>query len=302
MLQHLLEAGLRQTMRRFVRPVLHPAVPVSVQRTLTRQAYRSSIPPRECLFDREEMAGLPVTRTRVEDASRGNSSGGVVLYLHGGGYIIGSSTTHRGLTGHLAQASGCNVITPDYRLAPEHPFPAALDDAEAVYCALLKLGTRAEHIAIAGDSAGGGLTLALAMRLRDKNLPLPSSLTVFSPWVDLTQQQLYRPECEPVLQAQWTGKAARLYSGDEPLTNPLISPIYGDLSGLPPLLIQAGSEEILLNDAERLAAVAQRDDVPTTLEIFNSLWHVFQVHSGQLDRATEAVADAGAHIRRHLAA
>jgi len=297
MLQHLLETGLRQTMRRMVRPVLHPAVPVRLQRTLTRQAYRSSVPPRGCRFEQDSIGGLPVTRTLYGDTNQD-----VVLYLHGGGFIIGSSTTHRGLTGHLAKASGCNVITPDYRLAPEHPFPAALDDAEAVYSALLEQGVTPEQIAVAGDSAGGGLTVALAMRLRDRQLPLPSSLTVFSPWVDLTQQHLYAPEIEPVLQSRWTGKAAKLYGGAEALTNPLISPVYGDLTGLPPLLIQAGSEEMLLNDAERLAAAAQRDDVPTTLEIFNSLWHVFQIHSGQLDRATDAVADAGAHIRRHLAA
>ncbi len=297
MLQHLLEAGLRQTMHRLVRPVLHPAVPIRLQRSFTRQAFRSSVPPRGCRFDEDEIAGLPVTRSQFNGADRG-----LVLYLHGGGFIIGSSTTHRGLTGHLAQASDCTVITPDYRLAPEHPFPAALDDAEAVYTALLEQGTRADQIAVAGDSAGGGLTIALALRLRERKLPLPSSMTVFSPWTDLTQQHLYQPECEPVLQARWTGKAARLYSNGEALTNPLISPVYGDLSGLPPLLIQAGSEEMLLNDAERLAAVAKRDDVPTTLEIYNSLWHVFQIHSGQLDRATEAVAAAGAHIKRHLAA
>ncbi len=297
MLQHLLEAGLRQTMRRLVRPVLHPAVPVPLQRTLTRQAYRSSIPPRGCRFEQESMAGLSVTRTQPGTYPRG-----IVLYLHGGGFIIGSSGTHRGLTGHLAQASDCSVVTPDYRLAPEHPFPAALDDAQAVYSTLLAQGVGPEQIAIAGDSAGGGLAIALAMRLRDQQLPLPSSLTVFSPWVDLTQQHLYAPEIEPVLQPRWTEKAARLYSGGEPLTNPLISPVFGDLTGLPPLLIQAGSEEMLLNDAERLAAAAQRDDVTTTLEIFNSLWHVFQIHSGQLDRATEAVAGAGTHIKRHLAA
>jgi monoterpene epsilon-lactone hydrolase len=255
------------------------------------------VPPRGCRFEQDSIGGLPVTRTLYGDTSQD-----VVLYLHGGGFIIGSSTTHRGLTGHLAKASGCNVITPDYRLAPEHPFPAALDDAEAVYSALLEQGVAPKQIAVAGDSAGGGLTVALAMRLRDRQLPLPSSLTVFSPWVDLTQQHLYAPEIEPVLQSRWTGKAAKLYGGAEALTNPLISPVYGDLRGLPPLLIQAGSEEMLLNDAERLAAAAQRDDVPTTLEIFNSLWHVFQIHSGQLDRATDAVADAGAHIRRHLAA
>lgn len=296
MLQHLLETGLRQTMQRLVRPVLHPAVPVGFQRTYTRQAYRSSIPPRGSRFVPTSLGGLAATRTEYDADTRG-----LVLYLHGGGFIIGSSTTHRGLTGHLAKASGCSVVTPDYRLAPEHPFPAALDDAEAAYRALLDEGVDPRAIAIAGDSAGGGLTVALAMRLREQDLPLPSSLTVFSPWVDLTQHQLYAPECEPVLQARWTAKAARLYSNGEPLTNPLISPIYGDLSGLPPLLIQAGSEEILLSDAERLAAVAKQADVPTTLEIYNSLWHVFQIHSGQLDRATDAVAGAGAHIRRHLA-
>ncbi|MBW7470639.1 alpha/beta hydrolase [Marinobacter sp. F4218] len=297
MLQHLLEAGLRQTMKHLVRPMLHPAVPVRLQRSLVRQAYRTSKPPRGCRFEQDAIAGIPVTRS-----SFGPDTRGVVLYLHGGGYIIGSSSTHRGLTGHLAKSTGCQIITPDYRLAPEHPFPAALDDAEAVYTTLLEQGYKPEQIAVAGDSAGGGLSVALAMRLRDRHLPLPSSLTVFSPWVDLSQQQLYSPECEPVLQARWTEKSAQSYSAGETLTNPLISPVFGDLTDLPPLLIQVGSEEILLNDAQRLAAVAQRDNVPTTLEVFNSLWHVFQVHSGQLDRATEALEDAGAHIKRHLAA
>ncbi|WP_228739480.1 alpha/beta hydrolase [Marinobacter arenosus] len=276
--------------------MLHPGVPVTLQRSLVRQAYRTSIPPRGSRFENDTIAGIPVTRSRF-----GTDSSGVVLYLHGGGYVIGSSNTHRGLTGHLAKTTGCQIITPDYRLAPEHPFPAALDDAEAVYTTLLEQGYKPGQIAVAGDSAGGGLSIALAMRLRDRTLPLPSSLTVFSPWVDLGQQQLYSPECEPVLNAGWTEKSARYYSAGESLTNPLISPVYGDLTDLPPLLIQVGSEEILLNDAERLAAVAQRDNVPTRLEVFNSLWHVFQVHAGQLDRATEALEDAGAHIKRHLA-
>ncbi|HBC37098.1 MAG TPA: alpha/beta hydrolase, partial [Marinobacter adhaerens] len=162
-------------------------------------------------------------------------------------------------------------------------------------------GLKPDQIAVAGDSAGGGLSVALAMRLRDKGLQLPASLTAFSPWIDLTQEQLYAPEIEPVLQASWTSKAARLYAGKEPLTNPLISPIFGDLSGLPPLLIQVGSQEILLNDAERLAEAASRNDVETRLEVYNSLWHVFQVHSGQLDRATAALETAGEHIKRHLA-
>jgi len=296
MLQHLLETGLRQTMNRLVKPALHPKVPVSVQRTLIRQAYRSSVPPRDCRFQEGTLAGRSVIRSSFGQATRG-----VVLYLHGGGYIIGSAATHKGLTGHLAKTSGCMVVTPDYRLAPEHPFPAALDDAEAAWHALIDEGFAPGQIAVAGDSAGGGLAIALALRLRDSGQPLPASLTVFSPWVDLTQEALYSPECEPVLQARWTAKAAKLYAGQESLHNPLISPIFGNLERLPPILIQVGSQEILLNDAERLANAAAKAGVKTHFEVFNSLWHVFQVHSGQLDRATAAVQTAGEHIREHLA-
>lgn len=297
MLQQLLESALRQTMNRLVRPVLNPAMPVPLQRRIVRQAYRSSTPPRGARFENATVGGVPATRTIF-----GKGSHGAVLYLHGGGYIIGSSSTHRGITGHLAKTSGCTIVTPDYRLAPEFPFPAALDDAEACWNGLLEEGFKPGQIAVAGDSAGGGLAVALAMRLRDMQKPLPASLTVFSPWVDLTQEHLYAPECEPVLQSSWTSKAAHLYAGNDSLTNPLISPVFGDLSGLPPLLIQVGSQEILLNDAERLAEVASRHDVETCLEVYNSLWHVFQVHSGQLERATEAMETAGAHIKRHLAA
>ncbi|WP_254774415.1 alpha/beta hydrolase fold domain-containing protein [Marinobacter sp. AC-23] len=139
------------------------------------------------------------------------------------------------------------------------------------------------------------------MRLRNNNQPLPASLTVFSPWTDLTQESLYSPESEPVLQARWTAKAAKLYAGEESLRNPLLSPVFGNFQGLPPLLIQVGSQEILLNDAERLARAAREAGVQTQFEVFNSLWHVFQVHSGQLDRATAAVQTAGEHIRGHLA-
>ncbi|MFL1464834.1 alpha/beta hydrolase [Marinobacter sp. HN1S83] len=296
MLQNLLESGLRQTMQRMIRPLLHPAVPIPLQRKVIAQAYRSSIPPRGCKFDSITVNGIRAVRTR-----HGATKEGVILYLHGGGYIIGSPDTHRGITGHLARASGQTIIAPDYRLAPEHPFPAALDDAEAVYDGLLKEGHAPASIAIAGDSAGGGLTIALAMRLRDKGRPLPASLTVFSPWVDLTHQQLYSPEREPVLQPRWIEKAATAYCGQQPRTTPLISPIHGDLDGLPPLLIQVGSEEILLNDARQLSELASRQGVETTLEIYNSLWHVFQVHAGQLERATNALTTAAAHINRYRA-
>jgi len=296
MIQTAMEAGLRQTMKRLVRPLLHPAIPVALQRRLISKAYLTSIPPRGTRFEDIQAEGLSITRS-----CHGDNPDGVILYFHGGGYIIGSPRTHRGITGYLAKFSGAMVIAPDYRLAPENPFPAALDDAETVYCALLDEGHPPSTIALAGDSAGGGLAIALAMRLRDKGLPLPASLMVFSPWTDLSNQHLYAPECEPVLQKPWIDKAARLYCGHEPVSNPLISPVHGDLSGLPPLLIQVGSQEILLNDAQRLADAANRDSVDTRLEIHNSLWHVFQVHTGQLDRATDALETAAAFIRQHFA-
>lgn len=296
MLQSALATGLRQTMQHLVKPILNPVVPISLQRTLTRQAYRSSIPPRGCRFEQTKLGGVDALKSCY-----GKEEKRAVLYLHGGAYIIGSPQTHQGLTGHLAKCSGATVYALDYRLAPEHPYPAALDDAMAAYKDLLAQGYEPDHIAVAGDSAGGGLSLALAMRLRDEQLPLPSSLTLFSPWTDLTQSDLYAPTSEPVIPQSWIDKAAQLYRGDQPLTAPYISPIYGDLSGLPPILIQVGSDEILLNDSERLAAKARQQGTEVRLEVYNSLWHVFQVHAGQLARATEAMETAGNHIRRNLA-
>ncbi|WP_166254450.1 alpha/beta hydrolase [Marinobacter salicampi] len=293
MFQSMLEVGLRQTMQRLVSPMLNARIPIGLQRVLIRQAYRSSRPPRGCRFESASYRDVPVSR--VSHDVRGT---GALIYFHGGGYVIGSASTHAGVAGHLAKGTGLEVIVPDYRLAPEHPYPAALEDAQAVYLALLDEGCSPTDIALAGDSAGGGLALALAMALRDGGHPMPRSLCLFSPWTDLTNSQLYRPDCEPILNKGWIDKSATLYAGSESLTSPGVSPVYGDLSGLPPLLIQVGSQEILLNDAQRLADRAQAHGVETVLEIYNDLWHVFQVHAGQLDRATDALATASAHIRR----
>jgi acetyl esterase/lipase len=292
--QTALEFSLRQSMRWLVRPLLNPLIPVTLQRKLISKAYLTSFPPKACLFQTIEAEGMAVTRASYAEEPRG-----IVLYLHGGGYICGSPKTHRGLTGNLAKSSGTMVIAPDYRLAPEHPFPAALDDAEKLYRALLDEDHPPTAISVAGDSAGGGLAVALSIRLRDKGIPLPASLTLFSPWVDLSNDQLYSPEQEPLLSRRWIDKAARLYCGPESRSNPLVSPVCGDLSGLPPMLIQVGSDEILMNDAQRLADLAKKQGVDARLEVFNSLWHVFQIHAGQLDRATAAVDGAGEFIRQH---
>ncbi|MBJ6137171.1 alpha/beta hydrolase [Marinobacter litoralis] len=296
MFQLLLEASLRQIMYRCVRPLLSNGVSLDLQRKLIRQAYRTSVPPRSVRFTRDTLGHVPVLRAQAKTCSAGT-----VVYLHGGGYILGSAATHKGIAGQLAKLTGCEVIIPDYRLAPEHPYPAAPDDAETVIQSLIQEGKPAEKMAIAGDSAGGGLALVLAMRLREQGHALPSSITCFSPWTDLTSQQLYAPECEPVLHGSWVFKAAKMYAASEALTNPMISPVFGDLTGLPPTLIQVGSQEILLNDATRLAESAKAADVDVTLEIYNDLWHVFQTHSAQLQRAADALVVAAKHIRRHLA-
>ncbi|MDV2077820.1 alpha/beta hydrolase [Marinobacter xestospongiae] len=296
MLQSALATGLRQTLQRVVKPMLNPSLGVPLQRTLIRQAYRSSLPPLGSRFQSTTLGGVDTLKVSCQSDDRYG-----LLYLHGGAYIVGSPATHRGLTGHLAKATGATVYAIDYRLAPKHPYPAALDDAVAAYKALLDQGIPADRLSVAGDSAGGGLSLALAMRLRDENLPLPASLTLLSPWTDLTHTSLYTPEVEPLLQQRWIDNAARLYCHGEPRNHPYISPLFGDLSGLPPMLVQVGSEEILLNDSERVARKVREQGGEVVLEVYNGLWHVFQIHAGQLSRATDAIQAAGQHIRRHQA-
>lgn len=294
MQQTILQAALRTTMQALVKPVLTPAIPVSLQRTLIRQAYRASIPPRRTAFSSGSIKGIPYQQVTCNPNGRR-----AILYLHGGAYIIGSSETHRGITGHIAKATGCALFVPDYRLAPEHPYPAAVDDALLMYQHLLALDYSPEDISVVGDSAGGGLAIALALRLKAEQLPLPSSLVVMSPWVDLTHQQLHVPDAEPVLQVRWIKNAATLYSNGMPLSEPMMSPVYGDLSGLPPLLIQVGSQEILLNDARRLAEKAKVDGVKVTLTEHAKLWHVFQIHAGVLAEATHAINALARHIEEH---
>lgn len=285
MLQTALQAGLRLSLQTLVKPFLTPRMPVSVLRALIRQAYRLSPPPKEARFETSVIDGVPYNRVTCGPSETENA----LLYLHGGAFTIGSADTHRGLTGHLAQATGAAVYAPDYRLAPEHVYPAALEDALTLYRHLLSQGYLPDRISVAGDSAGGGLALALAVRLKQDKLPLPGALVMLSPWLDLTHRQMHTPEVEPVLQLGWIKAAADDYRGNLPLDDPRISPINADLTGLPPMLIQVGSQEILLNDARRLAEKAREAGVAVTLQEFDKLWHVFQIHAGPLDAANRAV-------------
>lgn len=226
----------------------------------------------------------------------------VVLYLHGGGWVLGWYNTHRTLAAHIARASLSRVLAVDYRLAPEHPFPAALEDTATVYRRLLKEGIAPEHIILAGDSAGANLVLAALMTLRDGGDPLPAAGVCISPMADLTcTGETFHSGGDALLTAGFALSMARHYSGaeDDPRL-PLLSPLYGNLEGLPPLLIQSGGDEILLSDATRLADTARKAGVEVTLTIWPGMWHVWHTFTPWLPEAKRAVAAIGYFIHTHL--
>lgn len=230
---------------------------------------------------------------------------GVVLFFHGGGYCMGSPKTHRGLTGRLALASNRRVLSLDYRLAPEHPFPAAIDDCVAAYRWLLDGGTSPHDIALAGDSAGGGLVLCLLLALKQQNLPLPATCACLSPLTDHVKSGdsvRLRADRDPLLTPASTTANSDRYVTPEQARDPLASPLYGDLSGLPPTLILVGSEEILFDDSSRVAAKAQEAGSPVELDVWEGLFHVWPLFADDLPEGQEAIDRAAAYIREHLAA
>ena len=246
-------------------------------------------------FEQATIGGVPARWS----VTPGAPSDRVLLYLHGGGYMIGSTNGYRPLFSALARAMGARGLAIDYRLAPENPFPAAVDDALAAYRALLRQGIAPHGIAIAGDSAGGGLTLATLISARDAGLPMPAAAVLLSPWTDLacTGGSMSSKAAEdPSLNRDGLlGLAATYLNGASPLA-PLSSPFYADLTGLPPLLIQVGSAEVLLDDATRLAAKAGEADVAVQLEVWPRMPHVWHVFAFTLSEGRDAIASAGAFV------
>ncbi len=242
------------------------------------------------------LAGVPGERV----AAPGASDRHAILYLHGGGYAIGSPRTHRALAAQFSAASGAIAYVIDYPLAPEHPFPEGLDAAVGAYQALLAQGMSPANIVIAGDSAGGGLALAAALKLRALKAPMPAGLFCMSPWADLSLSgDTHRTHAkrDPMIvtasQAQW----AAVYAGRSPLTDPLVSPTKGDFASLPPLLIHVGTEEVLLSDALAVAARAGEAGVECTLFIAPDMIHVWHAFFPLVAAARAAIADAGLWIR-----
>lgn len=223
---------------------------------------------------------------------------GVILYLHGGGYCLGSVATHRDLIARLVKATGYRALAIDYRLAPEHPFPAALEDARTAYQWLLAQGYAPKDIVLAGDSAGGGLAVATLIALRDAGMALPAAAVCFSPWCDLTlsgESLQTQAAADPLLNAATLRRYAEAYAATMPPEHPLISPLYADLRGLPPLLIQVGTAEVLLDDAVRLTAAAREAGVMVTLQIWEELFHVFQM-APFLPETQEALANVAVFL------
>ncbi len=217
----------------------------------------------------------------------------VMLYFHGGGYTIGSSHSHRSLVGKIAKKAGIIALLIEYRKAPEYPFPAALEDAIAAYKRLIfERGKLPENIVLAGDSAGGGLAFATILKIKEEDLPMPAGVIGLSPWVDLSnsgESILKNQHEDPLVDTRKMEKWAKMYAGMEDVKNPYISPLFGDLSGFPPILIQASDSEMLYSDALRFAKKAEEAGVDVTLQVWEGLMHWWQIFQRVIPEAGEAL-------------
>jgi monoterpene epsilon-lactone hydrolase len=275
---------------------------------------RPSGPPdlavmREAAEQREALTAEPAVEAEAAPGIDGlwiaptGAEAGTLLYLHGGGYIMGSPEARRKTAGHLAAAADFSALIPRYRRAPEDPYPAALEDALAAYGWLLDQGHTAERIVIGGDSAGGGLAIAVALRLREDGAPLPAGLLAVSPWLDLTcEREFYeaRQHADLAVTTAALKMMAGSYLGGSDPTDPLVSPIYAELLGLPPIFVAVGGDEILLEDALRLAHSAALADVELTLRIDAGMQHNYHVFSGHMPESDAAIAAMGTWLRERV--
>ena len=283
-------AVMRLGVRQLGRRCLDPALPWGVQRTRLDRLTRNSPLPPGTVVVRQAIAGVP-----AEVVSAGAAeSRPTVIHFHGGGYCVGSARTPRSWAARLSAQTGCRVVLPEYRLAPEHPHPAALEDARAVLMALSdQVGPGS--VVISGDSAGGGLALALVLALRDEGRKQPAGCALLSSWLDLGRDRRAVPDLvrqDVILSPDWLDACARAYADPTAWAGPSVSPLHAAHSGLPPLLIQAGTSELLAPDAELLAASAAAAGVDVTYTRWPRMWHDFMLQPGQLAAADSALAQA----------
>lgn len=288
----LREKTARLAMRLLVGVPMRPGVPLPILRRGGDLLASVSPLPHGTTIDEDRLAGVPCEIVR-HARSRDDHA---VLYLHGGGYTIGSPRTHRPITTRLARDVAATVVAPRYRLAPEHPHPAALDDVVEVYERLLR--DRPSRLTLAGDSAGGGLALVLGTVIVDAGLRRPDAIAVISPWGDLTNPPGSLDTAEdPLIRRPFGDWCADSYAHGR-LDDPRCSPLFADLTGLPPLMIQVGGAEALLDDAHRLAAAATEAGVDVELQVCEAMWHDHQLAAGFLPAADRAIADLARFLRR----
>jgi acetyl esterase/lipase len=272
---------------------------VEEQRRLFADMLSANPLPGDVRTEEGVLGEVPVVTITVD----GTTPTSTILYFHGGAYALGSAALSAGLASELARRSGARAVSVDFALAPERPYPAAVQDAVAAYQALLDDGIPANDIILAGESSGGGLALTATLTIIATGLPRPAAIYVASPWVDLTTtgaSMTTKADADPSVTADGLRRRARDYADGYDLADGRISPVFADLTGLPPILIQVGGNEVLLDDATRLAARAAADGVPVTLEVTPDVPHVFVGFAGMLDEADKALTAAGHFIRANV--
>jgi monoterpene epsilon-lactone hydrolase len=280
-------------------PKFKPEISVDRQREALDKFARRALLPARTRIQQVNADGVKGEWISVDETG-GKSA---ILYFHGGAYNMGSARTHRELAARISKAAGVKSLLINYRLAPEHPYPAALEDAVTAYCWLLKDGYSPDNIVIAGDSAGGGLAIATLLKIRDSGNLLPSAAVCLSPWADLegsAESMSKQARTDPFLSPDWLEAMALNYVAGNNPGLPLISPVHANFHGLPPILIQVGSDEMLLNDSKRLAAQASKAGVSVTLDIWENMWHVWHLFAGIMPESKRAVFDVGEFVQKHI--
>ncbi len=295
-MQRLLTALNRLLVRLLLRPFLGPPLPLGLRRRWLALVAKLAGGAGDVERTELRLGDVPALRLRPADSVPlgpvAAAERPAIVYVHGGGFLVGGAGSHGGLASRIAAAAGADVYLPEYGLAPEHPHPAPGDDLFAAYVALLELGHRPERIAIVGDSAGGALTTSLALTLPEMGVPGPAALVLISPWLDLSlsgASVTANARIDPMLKRSFLEEGARAHAGSLHRTDPRVSPLFADLRGLPPTLVQVGSDEILLDDSTRFADRAEAAGVAIELQRFEGLWHDFQTEAAMLAGAREAI-------------
>jgi acetyl esterase/lipase len=279
--------------------LIHSDRPVNVETFRTNQDATGRALPNQVVGGMVDAAGVPAEMQTPAGATDEN----LIVYFHGGGYVGGSIASHRNLTGHLALHSGCRVLSVEYRLAPEHPHPAPVEDAVTSYNWAVDQGYAPGKIALAGDSAGGGLTAACLLALRDRQIELPAAAMMISPWLDMGftgESMVTNEEHDSSISAISMPRIRELFLGDVSADDPLASPLEADLGGLPPLLIQVGDEEVLLSDSERFAEKANAAGVDIELRVWPEMFHVWHACVGLFQEATDAIEEMVEFVRPRI--